>query len=115
VKAIGVTGGPRRLTYKASCRKRLAVRKGAKGTHIEFWEVKPEERNGEQKRERRRRIHPSTISAASSIGFTRSWFLFQTDRDRGRYRDCLRSLDQERRDKILSTSSFALAWLALHS
>ena len=40
---------PRWMTYKQAAENGWQVRKGEKGTHIEFWEVKakPEEKNGE--------------------------------------------------------------------
>ena len=51
--ATGLSQGyedPRWMTYKQAAENGWQVRKGEKGTHIEFWEVKakPEERNGEQ-------------------------------------------------------------------
>src|SRR3954451_24874809 len=36
-------GDPRWLTYKQAADHGWQVRKGEKGTHIEFWDVKPEE------------------------------------------------------------------------
>jgi antirestriction protein ArdC len=50
--ATGLSQGyedPRWMTYKQAAESGWQVRKGEKGTHIEFWEVKakPEERNGE--------------------------------------------------------------------
>ena len=69
--ATGLSRGyedPRWMTYNQAAEKGWQVRKGEKGTHIEFWEVKakPEERNGEPsknggdetaKENRRRLIH----------------------------------------------------------
>ena len=51
--ATGLSQGyedPRWMTYKQAAENGWQVRKGEKGTHIEFWEVKakPEDRNGEQ-------------------------------------------------------------------
>jgi antirestriction protein ArdC len=50
--ATGLSRGyedPRWMTYKQAAENGWQVRKGEKGTHIEFWEVKskPEEKNGE--------------------------------------------------------------------
>ena len=50
--ATGLSQGfedPRWMTYKQAAENGWQVRKGEKGTHIEFWEVKakPEERTGE--------------------------------------------------------------------
>src|SRR3978361_745921 len=51
--APGVARGdedPRWMTYKQAAENGWQVRKGEKGTHIEFWEVKskPEEKSGER-------------------------------------------------------------------
>ena len=53
--ATGLSQGyedPRWMTYKQAAETGWQVRKGEKGTHIEFWEVKakPEERNEEQRK-----------------------------------------------------------------
>jgi antirestriction protein ArdC len=53
--ATGLSRGyedPRWMTYKQAAENGWQVRKGEKGTHIEFWEVKakPEEKNGEPDR-----------------------------------------------------------------
>ena len=55
--ATGLSQGyedPRWMTYKQAAENGWQVRRGEKGTHIEFWEVKakPEERNGEQSNNR---------------------------------------------------------------
>ena len=74
--ATGLSRGyedPRWMTYKQAAENGGQVRKGEKGTHIEFWEVKakPEERNGEPSKNGGDESIKE-ILAASFIGFTPS-------------------------------------------
>jgi hypothetical protein len=73
--ATGLSQGyedPRWMTYKQAAENGWQVRKGEKGTHIEFWEVKakPEERT--ESRAKTATNPPRNVSAASFIEFTRS-------------------------------------------
>ena len=56
---------PRWMTYKQAAENGWQVRKGEKGTHIEFWEVKAEaeEKNGEPSKDRTTARPPRKISA----------------------------------------------------
>ena len=85
--ATGLSQGyedPRWMTYKQAAENGWQVRKGEKGTHIEFWEVKakPEERNGEPSKKRRRRIHQGESAPPHSSGLHG----LQRQADRGRTR-----------------------------